>query len=486
MQAPSGQPSNAPTQAPLSLGNYIITFKEGMPVWENVNSDSTVVSNLAEGTLVHVVEIQQHDGRQWGRIDDPVAGWITLQSEDVRWVRTEPSYAPLVQLAAANTGVDGVDSEDESMNTWLLWLLLMLLLLLCSCCLLIGGFYRRQRKKQRKEHSWIKEHNGELGRDLEQLKVGNSADFHAHPPSDSNPGSCDESGYAMLIEVPVDGSSARMPQPPMAAVRDVGSAAQDVELTAGPRSRPADIEITASPKSSSHSPRRLSSSIGRGQLSRGRSSSPQHLSSTQRGLSEHLDDVQRGSSFSLSRANTSDMQMSPLGRSGTARAGGDPHSLSRRESLTPRRQSSSGLDGGRRGSRASERLMRGTPRMSGTPQSPLEASSGRAGARGRLLKSASSVEQPHPSLPHRMVQGGSDAPGSDDGGGSPRLSDDGGGSPRLSHSSEDLRSSFPLAAGRGQMGRAPLRAANSPPRRLSSTLGGPENEWWKTHSGTIN
>ena len=70
-------------------GNYFIIRTAS--VTEGVERDSTVVTDLDEGTAVHVVEVVTRDDlrRVRGRIDRPEVGWISLQNMDdgSRWVR---------------------------------------------------------------------------------------------------------------------------------------------------------------------------------------------------------------------------------------------------------------------------------------------------------------------------------------------------------------------------------------------------------------
>ena len=81
--------SHFPHSAKLVPGDYSITRTVG--VAHSVDFSMDDFTTLAEGTAVHVVEVVRRDdqGRVRGRIDRPVAGWISLENLDdgSRWVR---------------------------------------------------------------------------------------------------------------------------------------------------------------------------------------------------------------------------------------------------------------------------------------------------------------------------------------------------------------------------------------------------------------
>ena len=75
----------------LIPGNYTTT--RGTAITSGVETNKlTTLTELDEGTAVHVVEVVRRDDlrRVRGRIDSPVAGWISLENIDTgfRWVRT--------------------------------------------------------------------------------------------------------------------------------------------------------------------------------------------------------------------------------------------------------------------------------------------------------------------------------------------------------------------------------------------------------------
>ena len=77
---------------------YTVTTKTAS-VTDGVERNSTVLTRLDPGTAVHVVEVVRRDDlrRVRGRIDNPVAGWISLENMDTgfRWIHIEiaPSAA---------------------------------------------------------------------------------------------------------------------------------------------------------------------------------------------------------------------------------------------------------------------------------------------------------------------------------------------------------------------------------------------------------
>ena len=86
--------SHVPHSGQLVPGNYFISHKAPngfASVYEGVELDSTQVTDLHPGTAVHVVEVVTRNDlrRVRGRIDKPVAGWISLEALGTacRWAR---------------------------------------------------------------------------------------------------------------------------------------------------------------------------------------------------------------------------------------------------------------------------------------------------------------------------------------------------------------------------------------------------------------
>jgi hypothetical protein len=82
---------------PVPLGLYKITHPDGVSVTTTINKESPIISSIAEGVQVQVLQTGVEDGCVRGRISvqndpakEPVVGWVNLfEFPDLRWAEYE-------------------------------------------------------------------------------------------------------------------------------------------------------------------------------------------------------------------------------------------------------------------------------------------------------------------------------------------------------------------------------------------------------------
>jgi hypothetical protein len=82
---------------PVPLGLYKITHPDGVSVTATINKESPIISSIAEGVQVQVLQTGVEDGCVRGRISvqidptkEPVVGWVNLfEFPDLRWAEYE-------------------------------------------------------------------------------------------------------------------------------------------------------------------------------------------------------------------------------------------------------------------------------------------------------------------------------------------------------------------------------------------------------------